>query len=74
MAQLMFKIANEPAPDILTINPNLPPAFVAFLDRAMAKNAEDRYQTGEEFAAALRATLGGPGIAAGPKTDLDISL
>jgi len=74
MAQLMFRIANEPAPDILTINPNLPPAFVAFLDKAMAKNAEDRYQTGEEFAAALRATLGGSDSAAGSKLDVDISL
>jgi serine/threonine-protein kinase len=74
MAQLMFKIANEPAPDILTINPNLPPEFVAFLDRAMAKNAEDRYQTGEEFAVALRATLAGSRSAAGPTTDVDISL
>ena len=74
MAQLMFKIANEAAPDILAINPNLPPAFVAFLDRAMAKNAEDRYQTGEEFAAALRATLGGAGSPAAPKTGVDISL
>jgi serine/threonine-protein kinase len=68
MAQLMFRIANEPAPDILAVNPNLPPAFVAFLERSMAKNAEDRYQTGEEFAAALRATLGGS------TTELDISL
>ena len=40
MAQLMFKIANEPAPDILQFNPRLPPALVAFLDRAMAKEAE----------------------------------
>ena len=74
MAQLMFRIANEPAPDILAINPDLPPAFVAFLERAMAKNAEDRYQTGEEFAAALRATLGGSGGAAGSTTELDITL
>ena len=55
MAQLMFKIANEPAPDILGINPKLPPALVAFLDRAMAKDADARFQTGEEFAQALRA-------------------
>jgi len=74
MAQLMFKIANESAPDISAINPKLPPAFVAFLDRAMAKNAEERYQTGEEFAAALRATLGGAGGPAAANTDVDISL
>lgn len=74
MAQLMFKIANEPAPPILAINPNLPPAFVAFLERAMAKNAEDRYQTGEEFAAALRTTLGGAGGPAATNAGVDISL
>ncbi|MBI2961489.1 MAG: CHASE2 domain-containing protein [Betaproteobacteria bacterium] len=65
MAQLMFKIANEPAPDILAIKPSLAPAFVAFLNRAMAKNADERFQTGEEFAAALRALVGAPGAAAG---------
>ena len=36
----------------------LPPALVAFLDRAMAKEAEARFQTGEEFAQALRASVG----------------
>ena len=76
MAQLMFRIANENAPDILTINPSLPPALVAFLDKSMAKEAEQRYQTGEEFATALRATLGSasPGVAKPNSSDLDISL
>ncbi|MDA8107165.1 MAG: serine/threonine-protein kinase [Betaproteobacteria bacterium] len=60
MAQLMFKIASEPPTDIRTINPKVPPALVAFLERAMAKDADQRFQTGEEFAAALRATLGAP--------------
>jgi serine/threonine-protein kinase len=74
MAQLMFRIANEAAPDILTVNPSLPQAFVAFLDKAMAKNAEERYQTGEEFAAALRATLAGSGSAAATGDGVDLSL
>ena len=76
MAQLMFRIANEPATDILSVRPELPPALVAFLDKAMAKDAEQRYQTGEEFAAALRAAFAGgatvAGIGAG--VDMDISL
>jgi serine/threonine-protein kinase len=59
MAQLMFKIANEPPTDILSVNPNLPPALVAFLDKALSKNPDERYQTGEEFGGALRATQGG---------------
>jgi serine/threonine-protein kinase len=60
MAQLMFKIANEAPTDILSVNPNLPPALVAFLDKALSKNPDERYQTGEEFGGALRATVGGP--------------
>ena len=73
MAQLMFRIANEDPPDILTINPKLPHGFVAFLKRALAKNAEERYQTGEEFAAALRSCFGGAGGIAARKTDAGAS-
>jgi len=57
MAQLMFKIASEPPTDIRTINPALAPSLVAFLARALAKNPDERFQTGEEFGGALRATL-----------------
>jgi serine/threonine-protein kinase len=57
MAQLMFKIANEPPKEIFLIRRGLPPPLVAFLDKAMAKDADQRYQSGEEFAAALRAAL-----------------
>src|SRR3954468_23039660 len=64
MAQLMYRIANEHAPDILQYNPSLPPAFVAFLDKAMSKDADQRYQTGDQFAAALRSTVGSSGAAA----------
>jgi len=54
MAQLMFKIANEPPTDIRSVNPAIAPGLVQFLDKAMAKNPDDRYQSGEEFAQALR--------------------
>ena len=64
MAQLMFKIANEPAKEIFLVRPGIPPALVAFLDKAMAKEAEDRYQTGDEFAAALRAAYAAGALAA----------
>jgi serine/threonine-protein kinase len=55
MTQLMFAIANEPHPDILEYNPSLPPWVRDFVDHALAKRFEDRFQTGAEFAAALRA-------------------
>ncbi|HEY6822354.1 MAG TPA: serine/threonine-protein kinase [Burkholderiales bacterium] len=79
MAQLMFKIANEPPVDILTVNPKVPPGLAAFLNRALAKNPEDRFRDGVEFAAALRAAVGaagGPGaaMAAKPADGVDIEL
>jgi serine/threonine-protein kinase len=55
MAQLMYRIANEDPPDILQHNPAVPPGIVAFLERALAKDAGARFQTGAEFAAARRA-------------------
>jgi serine/threonine-protein kinase len=59
MAQLMFKIANEPPVDILSYRPDLPPAVVDVINKALAKQPEDRYQTGDEMAAAIRAAASG---------------
>ncbi|MBI3935336.1 MAG: CHASE2 domain-containing protein [Betaproteobacteria bacterium] len=58
MAQLMFKIANEPHPDIRTHSPNLPACVVAITNKTLAKDAEQRYQSGEQMAKALRLCLG----------------
>jgi len=73
MAQLMYRIANEHAPDILQYRPSLPPALVAFLDKAMSKDPGERYQTGEEFASTLRGAVGGPSATA-IGAGVDISL
>ena len=54
MAQLMFRIANEPHTDILSIRPDLPACLVAIINRSLAKKVEDRYATGAEMAEALR--------------------
>lgn len=54
LATLMFKIANEAHPDVLTIKPDLPPCLKALLDRLLDKNPEQRYQTGAELAHDLR--------------------
>jgi serine/threonine-protein kinase len=55
MTQLMYKIANEPPADLLTLNPTLPDCFVAIVTRCLAKAKEDRFANGEELAAAIRA-------------------
>ena len=54
MVQLMFKIANEPPADILSINPDLPECLVAIINKALTKQVEERYQTGAEMAQALK--------------------
>ncbi|MFO1320444.1 MAG: serine/threonine-protein kinase [Burkholderiales bacterium] len=59
MTQLMYKIANEPPIDILSLNPALPDCLVAIIDRCLAKSKEDRFATGEELATALRSCAAG---------------
>ena len=54
MAQLMYRIANEGPADILEIRKDLPPCFVAIIDKSLSKRNEDRYATGAEMADALR--------------------
>jgi serine/threonine-protein kinase len=57
MAQLMFRIANEPHPDIRKFNPALPDTLVAVIDKALTKDPAMRYQTGAEMAKDVRACL-----------------
>ena len=55
MAELMYKIANEPAPNIRFIRPDLPDRLTSIMHTALNKQVESRYQTGEQFASDLRA-------------------
>ncbi len=54
MASLMFKITNEDAPDIRMFNSDLPDCVVDIVNKSMLKNADERYQTGTEFAQDLK--------------------
>ena len=54
MAQLMFRIANEPPADILSIKPDLPPCVVAIIQQALAKKVEERFESGVAMAHAIR--------------------
>ena len=65
MAQLMFKIANEQHADIRTLNADLPTCVAAVTNKALAKDPDQRYQTGEQMAKAVRLCLGT--LAAAPK-------
>ncbi len=53
----MYKITNEDAPDIKTIRPDIPTELSAILNKALAKNADERYQTGTELSTDLKAFL-----------------
>ena len=54
MTGLMFKIANEPHPPLRAIRPDLPGLLEAIVTRALQKRADDRFESGAEFATALR--------------------
>jgi len=57
LAQLMYKIANDPAPDIRDIEPSLPREVAAVIAKTLAKNAAQRYQRAASLAADLRRCL-----------------
>ncbi len=52
--EVMSRIAKEPHVDILTLRPDLPPAVGKIIDRAMAKEIEQRFQSGQEMAETIR--------------------
>lgn len=58
MSELMYKIANEEAPDIRIIRPELPQNLADVVALSLSKRPETRYQTGDQFARDLRSSLG----------------
>ena len=54
---IMMMHLNDPVPDISKLNPNVPPGLKAIIQKALAKNPSDRYQTAAEMAADLRNLL-----------------
>ena len=57
MTELMFKIANESAPDVRTANPDVPPALAAVVARSLSKSLDIRYASGEALARDLQHAL-----------------
>ena len=54
MTQLMFAIANSPHPPIRQYNPALPEWMDLLIEKALAKDADKRFQNGAELAEAIR--------------------
>lgn len=58
MAELMYKIANEDAPDIRIIRAEIPQKLADVVAMSLSKRPETRYQDGDQFAADLKAVMG----------------
>jgi serine/threonine-protein kinase len=58
MAELMYKIAQEEAPDVRIIRKDIPERLANVVALSLAKRPETRYQDGDQFAADLRSVLG----------------
>lgn len=57
MAELMYKIANEEAPDIRVIRKDIPERLAHAVALSLSKRPETRYQDGDQFAAELKAII-----------------
>jgi CHASE2 domain-containing sensor protein len=57
MAELMYKIANEEAPDIRIVRNEIPEQLAQVVAKALMKRSDLRYQDGDAFAADLRAEI-----------------
>ncbi len=57
MASLMFKITNEEPALITTINDTIPKELETIISKSLAKNADERYLDGDQFADALKSFL-----------------
>ncbi|MBO0691451.1 MAG: Stk1 family PASTA domain-containing Ser/Thr kinase [Acidimicrobiaceae bacterium] len=61
---MAYKHVSETPVPLREINPTVPPAYEAIVDRAMAKSVDDRYQTAGELRSDLRKFLAGQPVAA----------
>lgn len=68
MSQLMYQVCNQPHRPPTQINGALPQMLDLILDKALAKNAADRYSDTQEFANDLAACL--EQVSTAPATDL----
>ncbi len=68
MAKLMYQIANDPAPDVRSLRPELPEALANAVALALEKRPEVRYADGRQMASDLRTIEAALGPAAGRAT------
>ena len=54
---IMMMHLNEPLPDLLSIRNDIPQNLIQIVNKALAKDRKDRYQTADDFARQLRSVL-----------------
>ena len=54
---LMMMHINDPVPNVKSLNPDVPDALVTVINKALAKDPNNRYQTAAQMAVALRNAL-----------------
>jgi hypothetical protein len=64
---LMMMHVNDPVPDIRNLRPGIPAGVVSVVERALAKNPAERYQTMRELLADLERAQSGQPVAAPPR-------
>jgi serine/threonine-protein kinase len=57
LAELMYQITNKKHPNIMRVREDVPPCVRTIIDKALQKEPDDRYQTGEQFVQAVRRCL-----------------
>lgn len=57
LASLMYKIANEKHPDVRMFRPDLPACVSKLINKALHKDIERRFQSGEKMAQAIKRCL-----------------
>ncbi|MEY4978294.1 MAG: hypothetical protein RLZZ352_564 [Pseudomonadota bacterium] len=57
IAELMYKITQEPVPDVRSLQPTLPAELARVVARTVCKDSAQRYQTGNDLAADLAQCL-----------------
>ena len=58
---VMMMHLNDPVPDVRQIQPETPESLVAVIEKATAKNRDDRFQSAAQMASTLRLVLAHPG-------------
>jgi serine/threonine-protein kinase len=55
VAKVLLRAMTKPVPSLATVAPKVPPALAALVDRALAREREDRFQSADEMRDALLA-------------------